>query len=165
MGYIKTVWVNDETPLNQENMNKIETALDELFTGVDLSHTSISDLDILLDQTIDRVIDEEVKSTSFTERLDILDLHGGRVYEIELKNTAQDNRLDDLDDVETGHVKRLDDRIDLSVLEAQRLDTDKTEKTYSQALEIRITAAEDAAVLTDENVTLLLNALDLDGDM
>lgn len=30
MVYVKTIWINDETPVNANNMNKIETALEEL---------------------------------------------------------------------------------------------------------------------------------------
>lgn len=164
MSYQKTVWINDETPLNQQNMNKIEDALLELFSSLGLNSTSIGDLTILLNETIARVIIEEEKSDSFAERLDILDLEGGRVFQIEIKNVEQDNRLDALDDSETGHIQRLDTRIDLNVSELERIDLAKTEQEFSDALEVRVTDLENNKIdKTDRGIPGGIAPLNTDG--
>ena len=54
--YTKTVWANDETQLNEDNMNKIEDQL-ELLTNKcisidDAGYQTASDVQTLIDNTI-----------------------------------------------------------------------------------------------------------------
>ena len=167
MSYQKTVWVNNETPLNQENMNKIEQALDELFSGLGLSNTSLGDLGNLLDETISRVLEEEQKSSVFDHRLDLLDLEDGRVFQIEVKNITQDQRLDSAEgriDVAEGAISganskntEQDGRLDSA--ESRLTGVENVNLTQDTAIQNLNTDKVDKVTgkqLSEENFTALL---------
>lgn len=111
MSYIKTVWVNGETPLNQENLNKLENAIDFLHSNLGLNSTQIGDILHSLEETIARVIIEEGKSESLKDRLDTLDLPDGRIYTIEVNvstaatkiTSLENNKADIVDGKVPGH--------------------------------------------------------------
>ena len=51
--YNKTVWVNDETPINEENLNKIENQLEFLTEFSESVNNSIGNIESSLDHIID----------------------------------------------------------------------------------------------------------------
>lgn len=59
--YDKTVWVNDETDLNEDNMNKIENQLESLTNNVitieNAGYQTASDVNTLIESAIGGALD------------------------------------------------------------------------------------------------------------
>ena len=74
MAYEKTNWVNDQTPLNQVNLNKIEE-------GVKDAHDNIDQHELEIDN---------VKDTVYNDHAERISLNESRIEDINLKEDKED---------------------------------------------------------------------------